>query len=344
MDVARRPGLGTETGPLAWDGFARVDYVDQTPGRRGRGRLQFTLLTVEQTMEADVRPGLRVAFVADDPDGPPVFIGVRTMGRRIPGDLRELLGASVVSVAEQVLAGPPRSRWARLDLRVLDALALAWAPYREQVLASHRAAAGQESTATTEPDADLPIDAADRRPRSGSWDGGLWALLAVDELRDADVDLPGAASLGMMGGNSGLGPMHATDGPQQRGDDPAEPGGASDQSAHRAEAARGRWEIPRDLAGLAGIERTLDWEIHAGEVHVVARRRPETSVGAVGGQGDFAAWPRTVEVSFDNGSGIWTPLAPHPDGTLRAQLTITVVLAQLPAVRVRVTDPDGAGP
>ncbi len=297
-------GGGSQAGPIAWDGYARVDYVIEAGRRPERGRLQVNLMTVEATTEANVRPGMRVGFVTGDPDGPPTFIGVRISRGRLPRDVRELLGASLATVADDVVTGPTRSRWARLNLRAVDALADAWAPYRDLVLAG--------ASPPGEDENDPPATVR----RAGTWQHGLWALLAADELRQSMTDLAASGAFNLLGGSS------------RDGRD--EPDGAGDETADPWEVpaeASGRWPVPPELARRAAIEPELVWEIRARKVHVLAR----PAAGAA---------ESTAQVCFDDGTDRWVSLLPDPGGTLRAVIGSAADPERLPAVRIRVTDPE----
>ncbi len=312
-------GPGSAIPPTAWDGYVRVDYVPEAGRRAGRGRLQVTFATVEATIETDVRPELRAGFVVDDPDGPPAFVRVSVSRGRLAGDVRELLGRSLVAVAEQVIAGPGRSRWTRLNLLEVDSLAGAWAPYRDLVLA----ASLDEDSADDDPDRPAPRPRAGtprtgtpsaRIPHAGTLEEGLWALLAADELTRSIAELADPRAAGTLGH---AGPIHG-DGVNQPD---AAPAGAS-----------GAWTIPPELAARAGIEPELGWELGGGQVHVVARAAAGTA-GPPTGSGPV---PR-VEVAFDDNADRWETLEPAPDGTLRAVIISLADPDRLRCVRIRVT-------
>lgn len=327
-DAGGRMAGGRMEMPIAWDGYTRVDYVAEAGRRPERGQLQVSLATVETTVQAGVRPGLRAGFVVGDPEGPPTFIVVRLSQRRLSADIRDLLGAGLSAVAEQVVAGPPHSRWTRLDLTAVDALAAVWAPYRHRVLSD--AAAPRDGTDDW-PDHDLPADdwpdddEADEhgpggaRParggrsagtRTGAWGDGLWALIAADDLRASMTELAASGQLSLLGG-----------------DDHADAG--DDTGADRSPQDRvGGWPIPAEVAARAGIEPALRWEIRGGQVHVAA-------TPVAGWTGEPA-----VEVSFDDAAGRWSPLLRAPDGWLRAVIGSTADPEGLPAVRIRVRGPE----
>lgn len=216
-------------GSTAWDGCARVDWVPDAH------RLQVTLLTLEPTAEADIRPGLRVAFARADPAGPPTFVGATLPTGELPADLRLLLGSGLATAADAVIVGPARTGWADLDLVEVDDLAAAWAPYRSYVLA-----------AAAEP------TAADRGAVLGAWGRGVWARLGVDDLRAAlAAALPADLAFRM-------GDAWSVDG---------------DTADEAAAAVTGRWSLPPALAAAGGIESVLGWSADGGEVTIVARTR-----------------------------------------------------------------------
>lgn len=219
-------------GTTAWDGSARVDWVPD------RTRLQVTVFTIEATVEADVRSGLRVAFARADPAGPPTFIGATLSTHELPAEMRLLLGPRLVAVADAVMAGPDRIGWADLNLVEVDDLAAAWAPYRAYVLA-----------AAAEP------TAADRSAVLGAWGRGLWARLGVADLREALTDFRSPDLAFRMGGES------------WRGDD-----GSTETGS-----VTGRWLLPPALAASGGVEQELRWTADGGEVVIVARTQPGTA-------------------------------------------------------------------
>jgi len=301
--------------PTAWDGYVRVDYIPEVGRRPERGRLQVTFATVEATIAADVRPGLRAGFVTDDPDGPPTFIQASVSRGRLADDLSELLGASIAAVAEQVVTGPGRSRWTRLNVGAVDSLSSAWAPYRDLVLAG---------ASPPDDDPDDGLDGPTPRPRAGTADQGLWVLLVPDELRRSMADLPVSGGLALLGSGGG----------EDRDDNDLD---ELDESELPPVTVSGQWAVPPELAELAGIEPRLVWEIRAGRVHVVARPAPSTTGQAVGTR-------PTALVSFDDGANRWQTLIPDADGTLRAVIDSLANPERLPAVRLRVTTADTNAP
>lgn len=226
--------------PTAWDGHARVDYLPHLI------RLQVTLFTVEPTVEAELRGGLRAAFVPDDPAGPPAFVGAVLERGLLPDDLRHLLGARLGDTADAVLAEPPRCRFVRLDLVEVDDLAETWAPYRAAVLASDA------------DDASAPTALGGRTWTStvGRWAEDLWTAISPGDLR---------AALSAVGGGDAL-----------RGHD--DPFGEPVDGP----VATGRWALPPVLADAAGIEPELGWAAQVdGLIEVTARPSGSSEAGAV---------------------------------------------------------------
>ncbi|MEX5712966.1 hypothetical protein AB1484_33120 [Parafrankia sp. FMc6] len=230
-------GLPVLALPTTWDGHVRVDYL---PDWR---LLQVTLITGEPAVEAALRRDLRAGFVLDDPEGPPAFVAVTLPAGRLHEEVRHLLGEQIVAIAEQVVAGPPHTRWTRLDVLAVDQLAAIWAPYRVWVLAT---AADEEREQPREP----------VRAVLGRWAGGFWARLGVEELRRRLTELP-QGELVMLGSA-----------------DPHDD--TLDDEGDRPEAApvvaSGRWELPIELAERARVEPGLEWEIRDGAVHIIARQ------------------------------------------------------------------------
>ena len=149
-----------------WDGHVRVDYVP------GRSRLQVTVCTMGEVAELEPRPGFRTAFATTDPVGPPTFIGVDLANGSLPADIRTLLGPRLAALADNVVAAPPRERWARLDLAEINELADGWAPYRARALA----------TVPVEEPADRELVTASSPTTVGSWAGGLWTSFGGEDL------------------------------------------------------------------------------------------------------------------------------------------------------------------
>lgn len=224
-----------------WNGHARVDYVAE------RSRLQITLSTTEATTEADLRRGLRAAFVIDGPLGPPAFVSAELRFGSVPNDLRGLLGAQLAEAADAVVAGPGRSRWVQLDLAELDDLSAAWAPYRSVVLAGA-------------PDPAPIRQRLALRAVLGETAGGLWARLGVEELRAA---------------MSAFRPPEPVFRGDPRGSD--DPDG-SDPSGE--DAARGTWELPTALAAAGGIDPSLNWTARGRQITIVARSGPGSDPAA----------------------------------------------------------------
>lgn len=226
--------------PTAWDGHARVDYLPHLV------RLQVTLFTVEPTVEADLRGGLRAAFVVDDPAGPPAFVGAVLERGLLSDDLRHLLGPRLGDTADAVLAAPPRCRFVRLDLVEVDDLAQAWAPYRAAVLAP----AGDHTAASA---------LGGRRWASvvGRWAEDLWTAIHPGDLRTALTAIEGGDAM--------------------RGDDPF----GADEPAD-GPVAVGVWALPPELADAAGIEPELGWAAQVdGLIEVTARSSGSSVGGAV---------------------------------------------------------------
>lgn len=299
----------------AWDGHVRVDYLPR------RGRVHVTLLTAEPTVEADLRTGLRAAFVDDDPHGPPAFIGLPVdAAGRLPAEAVDLLGERLFAVAERVVSHPPHSRWTRLDLLALDSLAAAWAPYRHRVL-----------TAMAEPGSPGTASGA-RDPVSGlrgigRWANGLWALLGVDDLRRGLAALPSADPVFMSGGDEDD-PGDDADGFDDFFDDSVEsaPTGRGADGTSGAVAATGSWELPADIAAAAGVQPTLTWEVRRGVVDVV--------VAPIGNRPPRAR----LAVSFDDGSERWEPLVLDPSGLLRTTIWSAAEPDRTPTVRIRTEE------
>lgn len=216
-----------------WDGHARVDYA------LAERTLVVVLSTAEPTIEADMNQRLRAGFVTDDDDGPPAFLAAVLTTGALPDDLREMLGPRLSEAADNVLRGPSRGSWTRLDLDEVSRLATVWAPYRAWVLAQ----------------ATQPAPARSLVAAVGAWADGLWTRLRVDDLKAA------------LGGLA-LAPIRSEfDDPFGDPSDNPHGDGADD----RAAPARGSWTLPADLAGAAGIEPRLEWETDGGGVRLMAR-------------------------------------------------------------------------
>ncbi|WP_322761938.1 hypothetical protein [Frankia sp. Cr2] len=299
----------------AWDGHVRVDYLPM------RGRVHVTLLTAEPTVEADLRPGLRAAFVDDDPHGPPAFIALPVeAGGRLPTHVRDLLGERLFAIAEQVVDHAPRSRWTRLDLLALDDLAAVWAPYRHRMLAT----VADPGTRDAASGARGPVPGLSGIGLSGigRWANGLWALLGVDDLRRGLAALPSADPVFMSGGVDN-GSVDDADDFDDSLENPSIGGGAEDTAAV---AAMGTWELPADIAVAAGVRPTLRWEVRRGMVDVVAEPA---------GTGP----PRArLSVSFDDGSERWESLVMGPSGLLRATIWSATEPDRAPTVRIRTEE------
>lgn len=211
----------------AWNGHVRVDYLPESV------QLQVTVFTVEPAVEANLRVGLRAAFVVDDPVGPPTFVSAVLDRGVLADDVRGLLGTELSSAAETVIATPPRQRFVQLDIVGIDDLAQAWAPYRAAVLA-----------AAAEPRA-VGWDAHPWAAEVGKWADSIWTALSPAALRIAFAS--------------------ATADPALRGDPFAE-------VVDDASIATGEWALPRRLADAAGILPVLRWTAQAdGLVEVSAR-------------------------------------------------------------------------
>ncbi|MGI9001468.1 MAG: hypothetical protein ACR2GH_07350 [Pseudonocardia sp.] len=168
-----------------WDGHLRLD---RPPGSR---TVTLTLLTVEPTIEAELRTGLVAGFVTADPHGPPAFVGVTTADGRLPADVATLFGRRVADSVAALIEADGAGEWLQLDLLEIDELAAAWAPYRVRVVQETPAAA-----ATT----------------VGSWADGLWACVGLPDWRSA---------LDAAGGLRPAGQFRGGDGERPEGADPS---------------------------------------------------------------------------------------------------------------------------
>lgn len=315
--------------PTAWDGHARVTYL---PDLR---QLQITLVSFEPMDQASLRRGLRAAFVTDDPTGPPTFVSVELRLGRLPADLPDLLGPALYAATETVIDRPPRSRWVRLDVREVDELAAAWAPYRALVLS----AAATPAVANSADDflAQTAHAARTAGRAVGRWTNGLWTRLGVEELREGLAALP-RGQLQFQGGQQ-AGPSDdpfANDDEDDEYDDDVgdlRPGLAGEESADRTSPVSGQWPLPAELANQAGVEPELTWELGNGGIDVIARR-----AGADAEPGVGAAEGGELAVSFDDGGDSWQELVAEPSGLLRARIASATNAERLPAIRVRVRD------
>ncbi|ONH24743.1 hypothetical protein [Pseudofrankia asymbiotica] len=272
-----------------WDGHVRVDYVPDLSS------LQVTLATVWPMKVAVLRRGLRAGFARDDPDGPPAFVEVRAEGGQVPADVRDLLGDRLLAEIQQVVAGPSRSRWLRINLRAVDELAEAWAPYRRWILAD-------ESPAPA-------AAAAEPTPVLGRLARGLWSWLGVGDLRDA-LSLPPTRDFGFRSAGS---LDDDDDDDEDIADEPSPP------------TASGRWALPVELAWRTGVERDLAWEVYSDRrIHLIARR-------AVTASSD----PPPLEVAFDDGTERWTRFVSAEPGVLRTSIVSAADPSRLPPIKVR---------
>lgn len=223
-----------------WDGHVRVDYVP------GRSRLQVTVCTMGEVAELEPRPGFRTAFATTDPVGPPTFIGVDLANGSLPADIRTLLGPRLAAIADDVVAAPPRERWARLDLTEINELADGWAPYRARALA----------TVPVEELADEELVAASPLTTVGSWAGGLWTSFGGEDLVAALRTLV-------------------------RGPDFAVRGDPTDIPAEAV--AHGTLRLPAGLAAAAGVAEDVGWSAmpRAIGVAVVFRAVPSDDAAGV---------------------------------------------------------------
>lgn len=202
----------------AWDGFCRVDYLPEFR------RLQVTVTTLEPTVYQEVRPGLAVTFVADDPDGPPTFLSI-DLGAELGGELPLLLGRHLTDVATQVITSAPHSAGLQLDLDELAALADTWAPYRAEVLAAANASAEPAGSSV------------------GTWARDLWTRLGGPELVGAIAAVLSAPR-----------PAYGDRGPAE---DDSE---TRDQGTPARVVPKWRsYDLPPALAREAGVEPRISW-------------------------------------------------------------------------------------
>lgn len=203
-----------------WDGRARVMYL---PAQRMQ--VQINLLTVEATTECPIRDGLVIGFAGQPVSGPPVRLAVRLYRGALPADVGELLGVPLAATVQQVLAGPDRVRWTRLDLVGVGELTESWAPYRVGV-----PSLGIDDDATP----------AGIRAVAGRWADGLWTWLAATDVRSA------------------LSGLLARPGQPAFRDTPRDQGG-------QLEPAAGQWELPAKLAAAVAVEPALAWDLRPGD-------------------------------------------------------------------------------
>ncbi|MCK2243620.1 MULTISPECIES: hypothetical protein [unclassified Crossiella] len=142
-----------------WDGHLRIDHLAE------EATVALTLVTVESATELRLRSGLRAGFVTVDRQGPPAYVEVEIREGGLPADIAQLLGPRVAAAVAELIASGRAGRWLQLDLREIDGLAAAWAPYRRVTLA-----------------AEQPV--RENRGALGAWAGELWTCLGLPDWRE----------------------------------------------------------------------------------------------------------------------------------------------------------------
>jgi hypothetical protein len=197
-----------------WDGHLRIDHLADT------ATVALTLLTVEPTGEAEVRPGLTAGFVTADPNGPPAFVAFALQDGRMPSDIAVLLGPRIAAaVAELVDAARPGA-WMQLDLAEVNGLAEAWAPYRARVTIA----------------VPVPVNVG----VLGTWGKDLWTGFGLPDWRTAVLAMTRPAATGFRG----------TDDPGR------EDAGAEEPDPSRPQ---GTLRLPGEVAAAVGVEREVTW-------------------------------------------------------------------------------------